>query len=58
MASPPRGRPPERRFVEIDVERVAWDEDYRDALKQLLAVEATLRAGRTDPPAGRGSRER
>lgn len=34
-------------FVEIDIERVEWDEDYRTALKQVLAVEAVLQSRRT-----------
>jgi hypothetical protein len=49
MDSPNLDRPAERQFVEIDVERVAWDEDYRDALKQVLAVEATLDARPPEP---------
>jgi hypothetical protein len=49
MNNPILDRPAERQFVEIDVERVAWDEDYRDALKQVLAVEATLGARPPEP---------
>lgn len=64
MASPSLDRQTERQFVEIDVERVAWDEDYRDALKQVLAVEATLKSDRSNPEGesakspGRGLRAR